>query len=153
MGLTLAATGASAAAQAAQQPVMDNEAVRRACIPAGQEERPMNTLTRAQQTAMVGCSLREAARQLEAQLPIRADESTVLRAISVQNAQLTYEFEVSVNAAEVTAEQRAAAVQSTRTRVCASQNMLNTMSYGGSYRYIWRDSAGVELARTIIERC
>lgn len=150
--LPLTAVAAAAGAQPANVQTDTAELVRR-CVPAGLESRQMSELSAAQREAMMSCAQGEAARQLNAQTPIRVDELTAVTAISAEGTQLTYHMQVQVNAADVTDAQRTAVAQSTRANVCGLEQMRRTMSNGGSYRYIWTDRAGAEIARTVIASC
>ena len=53
----------------------------------------------------------------------------------------------------MTRVQRAALARGARTYVCSSENMRRTLSYGGAYGYIWIDPTGVEITRTLVDRC
>lgn len=131
----------------------DSAAVVRACIPAGQENRQLSDLSPAERTAMMSCAQREAARQLNAQTPIRVDELSSVTAVSAEGTQLTYHMQVQVDAAAVTAAQRDGVAQATRNNVCGLEQMRRTMTNGGSYRYVWTDQAGTEITRTVIAGC
>lgn len=153
-GLTIGSILAATAASAAPQPAtVDTDAVVRACVPADQLDRPMNEFSPRERAAMVACWLRASADQIAGQLPLRVDNVTVLQSVTAEGQQVTYQYEVSVDSAQIDDARRAALIQSTRDFVCGRENMRTTMSYGGSFRYIWRDQAGIEITRTVIDRC
>jgi len=150
--LPLAAIAGAGAAQPANVRTDSAELVRR-CVPAGMESRAMSELSAAQRQTMMSCAQGEAARQLNAQTPIQVDELSAVRSVTAEGAQLTYHMQVQVNLADVTDAQRAGVVQSTRGNVCGLEQMRRTMAMGGSYRYIWTDRTGAEIARTVIAGC
>lgn len=155
IGMAIAA-GLAAPASAFAQPAglrSDPQGVVKACLPPEQRQLAMSALSPAARLALMTCFQREAARQLNAQLPYRVDGATVLRSVATDGAQLTYLNDVDIDAAQVTAGQREEVIQSTRANACGQEGMRATMSHGGSYRYIWFDRSGAELMRTTIERC
>ena len=150
--LPLAAIAGAGVAQPTNVQTDSAELVRR-CVPAGMESRAMSELSAAQRETMMSCAQGEAARQLNAQTPILVDEISAVDAVTAEGTQLTYHMQVLVNLADVTDAQRAGVVQATRGNVCGLEQMRRTMAMGGSYRYIWTDRTGAEIARTVIAGC
>ena len=148
----LAGAGSAAAAQPSQIKVQA-ESVADLCVPAADRDRPMSDYSDAERIAMISCAQRQSARQVNAQLPNQIDEITVLERITADGARLTYHSRLALAATRITAAQRAALIEGTRNFVCSNDDMLQTMSYGGSYGYVWIDPDDVEIARTVIEGC
>ena len=156
IGLGLAFIAAGFGPQAAAQPAgisVDGEAMTRACLTPAQSQREMADFSAAERMTIMTCLQREAARQLNAQLPNQVDEITLLHLVTSEGARLTYHARVAIDAAPINAAQRAALVQGTRTYVCSKADMRNTIALGGSYGYVWSDPDKVEIARTVIEGC
>ena len=144
-------TPALAAGQ--QAPQVDTSGVGAACVRPGEEQRPMASMSRTERLALVACANRYAAEQINAQTPMRVDEYTTLESVQVEGATVIYNQRVTVDRRNVTATVKQQLDQTVRANVCASEQMRNTISYGGAYRYVWTDSSGNFLHRLDITGC
>ena len=153
--VALALTAAAAAGQgpSAQAPKVDTSGVAAACVRPGQEQRPMMDMTPSERLALVACANRYAAQQINTQTPMRVDEITTLERVETSGATVIYHQRVEVDGANVTSAMMQQLDQSVRGHVCASEQMRNTISYGGAYRYMWTDRSGAFLHRLDITGC
>jgi len=140
---------AFAAASGAAQSVSTDDVVA-ACVPPGADDAPA---TRAQLRAVVACANAHAARQLNAQTPIRVDEITSLQSIVAMDTLLIYNNQVNVDARDIPAEAKFRLEQNTRDYVCRSPEMRQTIVNGGSYGYVWIDRSGALIHQARIEAC
>ena len=154
-GLTFVGMMAGIGAAAAAQPAVnvDGDSITRICLTPSQRQRAMEDFAAAERMTIMTCLQREAARQLNTQLPRQLDEITVLHLVTSEGARLTYFAKLAVDAAKISADQRATLIQNTRNFVCSKADMRQTISYGGAYGYVWIDSNDVEIARTVVEGC
>lgn len=143
----LIALGLAASPAAAQ--TVDEAAVEAAC---GALEREA-AAGRARLVEVVACANREAARQLNPQLPLRVDEITTIVSVAAVGAEFAYNVRVNVDADSVTEAMRRALGDNTRAFVCNASDMRTTIGNGGSYRYSWSDRSGRPLHELLIARC
>jgi hypothetical protein len=147
LGVAVALAAAMAAPVWAQD--VDNEAVVAVCVPGG--DRPIESAEDARR--IVACANREAARQMNAQTPIRVDELTTLTGVEASGTHLVYVSRIDLDAATLDSGAPARMEQSTRAYVCQQEDMRNTMSLGGSYGYRWTDRSGQKIHEIRIDRC
>ena len=152
-GALLLSMPALAAAQRAQAPQIDTSGVAAACVRPGQEQRPIMDMPASERLALVACANRYAAQQINAQTPMRVDEITTLERVETSGATVIYHQRVAVDGANVTTAMKQNLDQSVRGHVCGSEQMRNTISYGGAYRYMWTDRSGTFLHRLDITSC
>ena len=149
----LLSTPALAAAQKTEAPQVDTSGVGAACVAPGDESRPLSAMSTAERHALIECANRYAAQQINAQTPMRVDDITTLESVTTSGTTVIYNQRANVDVRDITAPIRAQMDQTVRRNVCASEQMRNTISYGGGYRYIWVDRAGAFIHRVDITRC
>lgn len=147
MAAVLVAGGLASAAAA--QPQMDNAALAAAC---GGVEREWQA-GRAAIVDVVACANAESARQLNAHMPMRVDEITIVESVAAFGPEFVYNVRVEVDAAAVTGEMRGNLSAGTRNYVCNAADMRQTIGNGGRYRYRWADRAGRPVNEILIDRC
>lgn len=150
---------AGAGNQAAAQPAptlnvsLDASSLVSACLTPEEARRPLASFTPEQKRAFVACANREAARQVNPQLPKRVDQITTLTSIAAEDATVVYNYTVDVDAGTITDSARRQLEQATRASVCRQANMVQTMAMGGSYAYVWADRAGRPIHQLRIDAC
>ena len=149
----LLSTPSLAAAQRAEAPEVDTSGVAAACVRPGQEQRPIMEMPASERLALVACANRYAAQQINRQTPMRVDEITTLERVETSGTTVIYHQRVEVDGANVTTAMKQNLDQSVRAHVCGSEQMRNTISYGGAYRYMWTDRSRAFLHRLDITRC
>jgi hypothetical protein len=132
---------------------VDSQQAVSACVTAADRNRPLTDLNLAQRRRIVACVFVNTARQINSQLPTQVDDITRLDRISVSGAVLTYHYTVARQLAELPANVRELAEQSTRAKACAEANMRQTLQMGGAYAYRWVDSEGRQIHRFRIDAC
>ena len=142
-----------AAAQKTQSPNIDTSGVSAACVAAGEENRPLASLSAAARLALIECANRYAAQQINARTPMRVDDITTLESVTTSGPTVIYNQRVNLEARAVTDAMKAQLSQTVTANVCGSEQMRNTISYGGAYRYIWIDRAGTFVHRLDVTRC
>ena len=108
---------------------------------------------RARLVDVVACANREAARQLNPQLPMRVDGMTTVESIAANGPELVYYVRLNVDAGAIGGEMRRNLADNTRNNVCGASDMRQTIGNGGRYRYVWSDRAGRSIHETLIDRC
>lgn len=103
--------------------------------------------------ALIACVFQQTAMQIDAQLPIKLDDSSTLVAVSSVGPQFNYTYVVNTLVGEIAAGAPAAIEKSTRASVCEDPDMLATIQRGGSYFYRWLDRSGAVIHTTLIEGC
>ena len=146
------AAGAPAATGAGGLRV-DSQALVRACLDPADVNRPESSFSAEEKRAMVTCVNREAARQANAQLPLRVDEVTTITSIVADGTAVIYNIRVDTDAASVPAVTRERIETAARASACARADMRQTMAMGGAYTYVWSDRAGREYLRFRIDGC
>lgn len=132
---------------------VDAEQAVSACVPAADRNRPLADISLAQRRRIVGCVFGNTARQINSQLPTQVDDITRLDRISVSGAVLTYHYTIARRLADLPANVRELAEQSTRAKACTDANMRQTLQMGGAYAYHWVDSEGRQIHRFRIDAC
>lgn len=145
----LAATGAPAAAQLAP---VDDSAAAEACGGDLTYDQ-VRIMPKAEVARRLGCFTREAARQLNLQLPVKVDPVTTLEQVTAEGTTLIYRYSADVLRGQVAPEALEAAKAGVRAKVCQSQDMRDTIGIGGVYRYIWNDRAGERLGELVVASC
>lgn len=136
-----------------QVPEGASEKIAAECVAPADYDRPMDSFTPDEREAMIACAMRRSAALLNAQMPHRVDEITTLESVDAAGTMVIYNNRVDIDAGAVRAEHRAALEQATRQHVCQQADMVQTISFGGSYRYIWRDTRGALVHDLIVNRC
>ena len=132
---------------------VDTEQAVNACVASADRNRPLAELSLAQRRRIVACVFANTARQINSQLPTQVDEITRLDRITVSGPVLTYHYTISRRLAELPANVRELAEQSTRSKACSEANMRQTLQMGGAYGYRWVDADGREIHIFRIEAC
>ena len=132
---------------------IDTPALVTACLTPEDARRPLASFTSEEKRAFVACANREAARQVNPQLPKRVDDLTTLTSITPEDATVIYNYTVDLDAGQINAEALRQLEQATRANVCRQGNMVQTMAMGGSYAYVWNDRAGRPIHRMRIDAC
>lgn len=132
---------------------VDSEAAASACMSEVEVAQPIESFTEARRHGILACVNAQAAAQLNAQMPRRLDAVTTLEQISTSGTTLTYHLRVDTKLADLPEGSASRLAASTRSTVCASQDMRSTIGYGGVYRYIWLDRAGEKIHELRIDRC
>jgi glucose/arabinose dehydrogenase len=132
---------------------IDTPALVNACLSAEDARRPLASFTAEQKHAFVACANREAARQVNPQLPKRVDDLTTLTSITPEDATVVYNYTVDIDAGQINPAALRQLEQATRANVCRQMNMVQTMAMGGSYAYVWNDRAGRPIHRMRIDAC
>jgi len=148
--MALAQPSPQSAAEA--EAAADAAAVTAAC---GGEVTPaqLAAMTKAAATARLACFTRVAGARFNRKLPMNVDPSTVLERVSTEGTRLTYHYKVDLVAANVPAAAIEGLRTKVRTNVCQSGDMREVISVGGSYRYLWNDRAGAQLAELLVSSC
>lgn len=95
----------------------------------------------------------EAARQLSAQLPMRADEITTAVGIRADGTEFVYEMQVNQALPADRVEQIKQSIQAlNQTRMCEDSEVAPFIRRGGSMRHIYTDQAGHRF-ETRVSRC
>ena len=113
----------------------------------------MSAISRRQIHAMVGCANGLVAGRINSITPAEVDPLTTLVSAEATGTALPSNYRVDLDARAVTDDQRRAIERSTRAMSAPRPDMVRTIGYGGSYRYVWRDRAGVPLQQLLIDRC
>ena len=103
--------------------------------------------------ALIACVFQQTAMQIDAQLPVKIDDTSTLVAVSSVGPQFNYTYVVNTLVDEMAAGAPATIEKSTRTNVCEDPDMLATIQRGGSYFYRWLDRSGAVIHTTLIEGC
>ena len=119
----------------------------------GEQNRPLRTIGPDRRRALVVCANRHIARQLNAQTPLRVDDVTTLQSVVAMDAVLLYNQSVEVDVQDVTSGDRTRMEATIRSNVCSLSEMRLTISFGGTYAYIWSDRSGRLIHRVRIDRC
>ncbi|HEY5720814.1 MAG TPA: hypothetical protein VIT45_00680 [Allosphingosinicella sp.] len=143
---------AMALAQASPEAAAEAAAVAAAC---GGDMTPaqMAAMPKAKVAARLSCFNREAAVRFNRKLPMNVDPQTILERVSTEGTLLTYHYKVDVLTADVPAASLETVKTSVRAKVCNAADMRNIISAGGSYRYLWNDRAGAQLAELVVSSC
>ena len=149
----LALSLSAPAVGAAVQPSVDTDAAVAACATPEERQRAMASLPDARRLALLACLNRYAAEQINAQTPMRVDEMTTLVSVATVGTTVIYNQRVDADARDITPAMKASIEQAVRARACASEDMRNTISYGGVYAYNWVDRSGAFIHSFHIERC
>lgn len=151
---------AAAAAQAVAAPnnplnipMPTAEELRRCNPPGITESTPMSAVSRSQLDAALTCVQALMAGKINLIVPATVDPLTTLTSAQGEGTILRYNYRVDINGAAVTAGQRQAIADATRAYVCAQPDMVQTIAYGGAYRYVWNDRAERPLHQVLIDRC
>jgi hypothetical protein len=132
---------------------VDSQALVQACLDPADVNRPLSTFSDEEKRAMVVCANREAARQANAQLPMRVDDVTTVTSITADGLTVVYNVRLDLDAANLPAGARARLEANARANACARQDMRQTMGMGGAYAYVWSDRAGRPILRFRIDGC
>ncbi len=154
-GLAAGVAGTGIASAESQDLPVDVDTGRavNACLTPEEQRLPLSEFNAAQRRRLVTCIFEDTARQINAQLPVQIDQLMRLERITTAGPALIYHYRVARRRAELPADAAQMLEQSTRSNVCAQQNMVQTMGLGGSYGYRWVDSAGVQIHQINISRC
>jgi hypothetical protein len=154
MSLVLFSFAAAAAAQ--ESPTIsaqESEKMANSCVRVEDRERPMTELSAAARNSILACVNRQAAESLNRQLPMQIDEMTILESVAAEGTLLTYSARITMTRAELPADAAELLGESTRRYVCGTTDMVETISYGGSYRYVWIDANGQPVHQLTILAC
>ncbi len=144
-----AAPGAPAAAQIAP---LDSASVAAACGGEMSYDQ-IPTMPKAEVAKRLGCYTREFASQLSRQLPVKVDPVTTLESVTAEGTTLSYHYRADLLRAQLPREALAGLKAGVRTKVCQSEDMRNTVSIGGAYRYVWNDREGQRIGEMIVTSC
>lgn len=154
IALSLLGLLASAPAQNSLNiPMPSPDQVRRCFPPGTSDTTPMAGLSAEQRRALTACAQALVADQINSVAPRAVDEVTTLQSASATGTTLQYNYQLALDAAQVSAAARSQVEQATRTFVCGEPNMRATMSNGGAYRYVWNDRAGQLVHQVLITSC
>ena len=110
-------------------------------------------LRHSQRRATVSCYLREISKRLNWKLPSRSDYSTILERTNVVGTMLTYSFRADVYLSEIKPGAMAEWKPIVREEICADSVMKESITRGGTYRYLWRDRSGKYIDALIVRHC
>jgi hypothetical protein len=132
---------------------MNAEGIVNSCISQADQQRQIAQFDANQRRRIVSCLHAEAARQLNAQLPVQVDALTRLDRISADGPLLTHHYSVSRRVAQLPAGLGPRLASNARMTVCGRTDMRLTLELGGAYAYRWTDSAGAVIQEVRIDAC
>lgn len=103
--------------------------------------------------AGLAAEVAEAARQLSARLPMRADEITTAFAIRAEGTEFVYDMRVDRPLPDERIDEIRQAIQNlNQTRMCENADIAPFIRRGGSMRHVYTDTAGHRFETRIV-RC
>lgn len=102
---------------------------------------------------ILGCVLAQAAIETSKDLPKKTDDITTLERIDAKGTTLSYYYSIALLRSEVPATALAGLTDDVRGKVCATAPMQQTISWGGSYHYVWKDKAGETMTELTVASC
>lgn len=109
--------------------------------------------TRAQARTIITCANGLVARQMSRNLPTRVDELTTLIGVIASGTRIVYSMRVDLPREQMSGPEISRREQLVRNTVCGTRSMRSTISYGGSYQYIWLDRQGHRMHSFSIVTC
>lgn len=141
--------GAACPAPAAAQGPNDRESS--ACLQGISPDTPISRVPLAARRAGVKCIIREVAADINAQAPLRINDVTTLRSALASGMILQYQYEVDLDARDISADDLSRLDEGTRANACSE--MRFALSMGASFAYVWLDRTGRIIHRLRIDRC
>lgn len=115
--------------------------------------RPGNDVPQDERVLLISCINAAGAAQVNAQLPRQMDEMSRLDRITTEGPLLIYNVTITRPASALPPGTLERLATSTRSMVCSTSQMRQTIQMGGAYAYRWSDSQGQPLHQVRIDAC
>jgi hypothetical protein len=100
----------------------------------------------------LACFTRAAAAELNRSLPVKNGIIIVERA-TASGGELGYHYRVDADRSQFAEGAWESTKQTVAQSTCAEEASKKVILFGGSYRHIWVDRAGLTLAELVVDRC
>ncbi len=132
---------------------IDTQGLIQECLNPADVNRPLSEFTPEQRRALVVCGNRAAARQANAQMPLRVDALTTVTSIVAEDTTVIYNVRLDVDASTLPPGTAGRLEAGARSNACARPDMRQTMAMGGAYAYVWSDRTGRRILELRIDGC
>jgi len=144
----------NAAADAARPgPVIDEQRLLDACVPADERQLTIQQLPRARRASLNRCYNEETVRQLTPRLPIRVDRMTEIVLVSAEGQNLVYRYRVAQPVADMPAGTPERLDAQTRRHACGGEDVRNIIALGGAQVFRWTDRDGATIREVRVDSC
>jgi hypothetical protein len=122
-----------------------------ACMQGISPSTPLSRVPLAARRAAVRCINREVAADINAQAPLRINDTTTLRSALASGMMLQYQYEVDLDAQDFSPDDISRLDSTTRANACSE--MRFALSMGATFSYVWVDRNGRIIRHLRIDRC